>query len=270
MKRKTTYAKSLLLVGIIALAIFFSCKKEDDQILTPDPNVNDTLVIDTIAPTASLAGPNPYYITLNDRYIEYGFGNVSDNYCDSVDLIFIIQNDIDTLEGEYLNVDGKNIKLGFGATIQTGEYDVTYTVIDTAGNKTVLTRIVIIKNSLDMFSRQYNVQKENLTDPNDIYPDYDTELEAYENLNNRILFPNFSNFSGVSLSVYADVRGDSIFIPLQTFSPTSFSYLVEGIESGNAGFAGFVNRSNYGIDITFVAANNVTASQEFHQKYTKF
>ena len=37
---------------------------------------------DTIAPTATLAGPNPYFITLNDKYVEYGFATIEDNVND--------------------------------------------------------------------------------------------------------------------------------------------------------------------------------------------
>jgi hypothetical protein len=188
---------------------------------------------------------------------------------DSASLNVEIKHEIDTLEGEFLNVDGKNFELGIGATIQAGEFTVTYTINDAAGNKTILTRTVIITNSLSKFTRQYDVTKTNLSDPLDIYEDYEAELEAYENLNNRILFPNFSNFENVSLSVYADVRGDSVFIPLQNFIEDN-NYKVQGIESENDGFAGMLNRSNYGIELTFWASNNSTAKQDFHEVYTKF
>lgn len=254
MKRKIFSNQSFLLIGIMLLSVLFGCDNKD-----------------VTAPRASLAGPNPYKITLNQRYIEYGLATLWDNKDDSASLKVTIVHEIDTLEGEFLNVDGKNFKLGIGATIQTGTFIVTYTISDDAGNKTVLTRNVVITNSLSKFTRQYNVKKTNLSDPLDTYDNYDTDLEAYENLNNRILFANFSDFANVSLSVHADVRGDSVFIPLQTF-PASLNYLVEGKyeETVTNGFAGFVNRSNYSIDIKFTASNTGTASQNFHEVYTKF
>ncbi|MCF8370568.1 MAG: DUF5011 domain-containing protein [Bacteroidales bacterium] len=255
MKKKIFSTQSFLLIGILLLSVLYSCKDKD-----------------VTAPRASLAGPNPYKITLNQRYHEYGLATLWDNLDDSASLNVTIVHEIDTLEKEFLNVDGDNIKLGVGATIQTGEFTVTYTVKDAAGNKTVLTRSVIVANSLSKFTRQYSVTKTNLSDPLDTYEDYDTDLEAYENLNNRILFANFSNFENVSLSVHADVRGDSIFIPLHTFPPASFSYLIEGKydETVTNGFAGMVNRSNYGLEITFTASSTGTATQDFHEVYTKY
>lgn len=253
MKKKFVSTQLFLLIGIILLSGFYGCEDKD-----------------TTAPRAQLAGDNPYVITLNQRYIEFGFKTLYDNRDDSASLEVTITHEIDTLEGEYLAVDGKNVYLGIGATIETGNFVVTYTIKDSEGNKTVLTRDVTIRNSLNKFAREYTVTKTNLDNALDIYPDYQTELEPYENLNNRIHFPNFSNFQGVSIAVYADVRGDSVFIPLQTF-PNSLNYLVEGKNDSTVtnGFAGTLNRANYSIKITFTASNSITATQDFYEVYSK-
>ncbi len=251
MKRKIFSLKSFLFAGVIMLVTMISCQDKD-----------------TTAPKAKLDGPNPYHITLNDRYVEYGFEYIYDNRDDTAEMDIKIEHEIDTLEGDILNVDGHNIFLGEGATIQTGNFEVTYTITDKAGNQTILIRDVVITNSLDKFSREYTVEKENLSDPTDTYEDYTTELEAYEDLNNRILFPGFSDFDDANISVYADVKGDSIFIALQNFF-TSNGYIIDGIESENDGYAGIVNHTNYKITIRFTAANNTQGAQEFEQTYTK-
>ena len=252
MKRKIFSIQSLLFISIILLGGLTRCQDKD-----------------TTAPRDTLAGPDPYNITLNEPYIEYGFEELWDNRDDTADLEITIENEISVLVGDYLNVDGENIFVGDGATIEAGEYNVTYTIKDKAGNTTIDYREVSIKNSLYKFTRTYIVSKENLSDELDTYDDYDTDLEAYENLNNRIHFPNFSNFDDVSISVYADVRGDSVFIPQQYF-PADNEYLIEGnLDPENDGFAGMLNRNNYKIEIEFKASNKSTATQIFHEVYTK-
>ena len=237
----------ITVIAVILIATFFnSCTDKD-----------------TTAPRVFLLGPNPYYITLNDKYIEYGF-EVNDNRDDSASLDINIDNDIEILEEDYLNTEDEDIFLGVGATVETGDYIITYTIKDKAGNKTVVERNVIIRNSLDIYSRAYTVEKDNISNPSILYEDYEIELEAHENLNNRIWFPRFSNLPDYNLSVYADIVGDSIYIPFHAFTEHNNS-LVEGDDDTNNGYAGKFTRSNYKFEITYTYSNNATGARVFHE-----
>lgn len=240
---------SVFVSGLILLS-FFSCQDKDK-----------------VAPHILLKGPNPYYITLNDNYIEYYF-EIFDNRDDSASLEVEIINELDTLVGEYYNATGGDILMGEGSTIQTGEFIIQYIVKDKAGNKTIAERTVIVQNSLEKFAREYAVQKVNLSVPEDIYPDYTTNIEFDENVNNRIWFPRFSNIEFYSLNVYADVVGNDVYIPYQAF-PDKDNYFIQGIDDENNGLAGTIDRTNYKFDLTFTASSFNTGTQEFNEKYTK-
>jgi len=250
MKNKTFSTIFILLAAITSAFVFTACPGKD-----------------TTSPQVYLQGDNPYYITLNDNYIEYGF-KVNDNRDDSLALEIEIKNPIDTLEEDILNVDGHDYNLGIGATVEVGEYIVTYTVTDVAGNSTVVERTVIVENSLKKYARIYDAVKENLTNPEITYSPYEMEIEFHDNLNNRLWLPRFSNFDFFNINVYIDIIGDSIFIPLQTF-PDDNNYIVEGIDDDNNGFAGLFNRSNYKFDITYTASSASTSAQEYHELMTK-
>ena len=252
MKRKIFSIQSVLLLGGMLLLSLTGCTDKD-----------------TTAPSAELAGDNPMNITLNDQYVEPGFSELYDNRDDTTDLEIEITHEIELLEGDYLNLNGEYIFLGAGATIETGEFIVTYTIKDKEGNTTTLTRTVIIENTLDKFTRAYTVTKDNLTDDTVDDHVYETDVEAHENLNNRLVFNNFSDFNNVSLSVYADVSNDSVYIPEQRF-PLDENYLIEGnLDAANNGYAGSITTSNYGIEIFFTASNTGSAAQKFHEVYVK-
>ena len=241
----------MIVVIAIATVTFSSC---DDK--------------DTTSPQVFLLGDNPYYITLNDKYVEFGF-EVNDNRDDSASLTIEIDIPLDTLEEEFLSTEDQDIYLGIGATIEVGEFIVTYTITDKAGNETVVERNIIIANSLAKYNRVYDVIQENITNPDSEYEPYQMELEAHENLNNRIWFPRFSNFEDYNLTVYADIKGDSIFIPYQSFVEDN-NYFIEGEDDENNGFAGLLNSSSYTFDITYTASNNSTGALVFHEVLTKF
>ncbi len=76
-------------------------------------------------PTISLVGGNKSYIFVNQEYVDRGF-SANDN-CDG---------DITSKVEVHNNVN----------TSKTGEYDINYTVTDTMGNKSVVTRKVVVYN----------------------------------------------------------------------------------------------------------------------------
>jgi hypothetical protein len=231
--------------------------------------LNACLEKDKVAPTLKLNGPNPYYISLNSRYIEYGY-DVYDNR-DAVDQIAVeIVVELDTLETDYYDAQaGPDVYMGVGATIETGEFIVQYIAKDQEGNKTVVERTVIVRNDLEKYARLYDVKKFNITQPSQVFPDYQMEITFDEAVNNRIWFPRFSNLQFYNLNVYADVRGDSIFIPFQPF-PASNNYYIEGFYDLQNYFSGKLNRTDYKFYIEYRASNNTDGTQVFREEFEKF
>ncbi len=250
MKTKGTFF-SILMLSIIFSAISFQSCMDSDQ----------------VAPVILIEGPETLLITLNDKYVEYGI-SVYDNRDDNEDLEIEIINNLDTLEEDFFNAYGKLIFLGIGATIEVGEFTVEYVVTDKSGNEARATRLVIVENSLAKFNRLFDVTKVNLTNQNLTYPDYQLEIEVDENVNNRLWFPRFSNLQFFNIRIYADVIDNEIFIPTQVF-PDQNNYLIEGSESA-ARLAGTISRSDYRIQIKYLAANNTDGTMYFEENFVKF
>ncbi len=256
MKKIRSYA-TIFAMAIITMFIFSMCMQKDS---TP--------------PHIILKGPNPYRIDLNDKYIEHYF-EIYDNRDDSAALSVEILNEIDTLEEEdgYFDAPGGKIYMGVGATVQVGEYVVTYTIKDEAGNTTVATRDVIVTNEIDDYAKTYSITKENLSDEDQEYVDYLSTLEFDEEVNNRMWISKFGNLDFYSLTLYIDVVDDSIFLPLQAF-PLSNNIVIEGIEdAANNGYAGELNKNSFTFDLKYRLSQNPSsttpASEDFLESYSK-
>ncbi len=250
MKRKETFF-SILMLGLIFSAISFQSCQDSDQ----------------VAPVIVLEGPETLLLKLNERYTEFGI-SVYDNRDVNEDLTIEIINNVDTLEEEYFNAYGELIYMGVGATIEVGEFTVEYIVTDKSGNEATATRLVIVENEMSKFNRLFDVTKLNLTNPNVTYADYQLEIEVDENVNNRIWFPRFSNLQFFNIRVYADIVDNDVMIPTQVF-PDQNNYVVEGSESAE-GLAGTISRSDYRIEIKYLAANNTDGTQYFQENFVKF
>src|SRR5699024_8243393 len=78
---------------------------------------------DTVEPVITLNGDNPMELEVGEEYVEPGA---------------TAEDDVDGELTEHIKIDGKVI------TDEPGEYEVTYTVSDAAGNKATETRTVIV------------------------------------------------------------------------------------------------------------------------------
>lgn len=87
---------------------------------------------DKEAPTITLIGGDTQYVFLNQEYVEQGV-NIQDNCDFELDKVVEIKNNIDNTK--------------------TGEYEVTYSVSDSANNKTTISRKVIIYNDISQIPK---------------------------------------------------------------------------------------------------------------------
>jgi len=251
MKSSKNLVSRIILLSLITSIGFISCMDKDH-----------------VAPVVVLNGPETLYVTLNDRYIEQGI-QVYDNRDLNADLDIVITNNLDTAEEDYVQTSIGTEFVGIGATMEIGDYSVTYKVTDTEGNSTTKVRLIIVENSLAKYQRLYIASKNNLTNTNLTYPDYEIEIEADENINNRIWFPRFSNLQFYNLRVYANIVGNDLYIPIQTF-PEDNNYVIEGFESTNGGLAGYIDRDDFKFYMKYTASNNTEGTQTYEESFVKF
>ena len=265
---KFTIFYKLMILILSFLVLFSSCKEEEDAFvpITEPPAIKP----DSLGPVIGILGPSPYNLTLNERYTEHGF-TVSDNECDSIDLLIETDNYIDTLEAPdgYFHFSGSDsVFMGIGATISTGVFEVKYSATDTSGNKSYAIREVNIKNGMDPFALSYEVEKECTSEPLIDSGQYIQEVLADESVNNRIWVKHFLNLEFFNLIVYMDVRNDSIFIPYQIF-PEQIAYVVEGKDEANNGFAGILDRVNTSFFIEVDVVNLVYGARSYKLTFTQ-
>ena len=96
---------------------------------------------------------------------------------------------------------------------QTGDYTLTYTATDAAGNAGTATLVVTVRNDAYEWEGDYDATE---TDANGPYT-YSESVEVYasETVNNRLVFDRFADFDN-SDGVYMNITGTNIDVPLQT------------------------------------------------------
>lgn len=162
--------KKIPLLAIIILFLAFSCKKED-----------------TTEPVITLKGNNPEVITWGTPYSDAGAVATDD-------------------------VDG-SISITTNGTVDTlsaGEYTITYTCSDAAGNTASTTRTVIV-DAGPLLSGNYYIENFIGVAPDTTY--YDT-ISAPDTTNNIIYFTRFAGIENAL--VHATLHDTSIVIPAQT------------------------------------------------------
>ncbi len=179
--------KSFLLLLLIPF-VFYSCKTKDK---TP--------------PQIFLDGDNPMYVTLGDTYEEPG-ATADDNF-DGAGIS-------SKIESTYDIPNNSSSTTGDCVTKKHGDWTVTYTVTDKAGNSASATRTVKVRNEAYIyaisefgFACVYNYSK--IGDVN-IMPNFSNQpvsLDFDERINNRIYFTKLAGKSG--LRIYADIENDT-------------------------------------------------------------
>jgi hypothetical protein len=92
----------------------------------------------------------------------------------------------------------------------TGNYSITYTATDAAGNVGTATRTVIVMNEVGAMTGTYNCSIAGSPPYT-----YTQTVTASTTLNKRFGFSKFGDYSGNSM-IYADVVGSTVNLPSQT------------------------------------------------------
>lgn len=141
---------------------------------------------DTTFPEISLKGDALMMVTLNSPYTDAG------------------ATAIDETDGE-ITVETE----GVVDTNFAGNYYITYTAMDAAGNEAEATRTIVVRNEAEIYNGNYNTLSVNGTDTT--Y--YAATTTISSTLNRRIWLVGYSDMANAV--VYADLRHDTITVPVQ-------------------------------------------------------
>ncbi|GAB4287878.1 MAG: hypothetical protein Kow0068_13680 [Marinilabiliales bacterium] len=210
--KRATY----LLVIVAFMGMFFACNKKD----TTPPKI---FLLGGDSETHEIKLP------VESTYTDPGV-TVNDNV-DGTSLLnkVTVSHDIKGSFEEATTIDEM-----IGAVTSTGDYTVTYSVTDEAGNTGTATRNVTVYNEADIYAIDYVASK---TSTNNLTPDYTDEpatIDYDTKKNKRIYFPKLSNVSG--LKIYGDVydtiingsKMKYINIPYQEKEVSNYFYVVQG------------------------------------------
>ena len=139
------------------------------------------IVIDKISPTINLIGGDEVYILLNGNYMEAGY-KVTDNY----------DNDLQ----DKVTISGK-VDIH-----KEGTYEIIYSVSDNSGNKTSVTRKVIVKKSVITVENNYSTRV------------YESSYNA--SLYSNTIIKNSFNSSGIYYEGYVKNSGSSYQIKFKS------------------------------------------------------
>ncbi|MBC7411205.1 MAG: DUF5011 domain-containing protein [Bacteroidia bacterium] len=127
-----------------------------------------------------------------------------------------------------------------------GNYTVTYTSTDAAGNAGKATRTVMVKNAADAKAGSYAV-----TDLSGGFSsNYSDAAVASSTVNNRILVGKFANYSGAGVYMTISTDGLTVTVPSQT--------VASGTPAANRTFAGSGTVSSTGMVIDYTETTNNT------------
>jgi len=195
---------------VSCVLLFTSCKKND-----------------TTAPVITVTGGTTVYSSLNATYTDPGATATDDTDGDLTSKI--------TVSGT-VNKD------------LTGNYTLTYTATDAAGNVGTATRTVIVRNDAYVFEGTFSVKDS--IDASTIYT-YNQVVTSSTTINDKIMFSLFANYSGNS-GIYANATPGTpptnFTIPSQT--ATSIGSLSETHTFGGTGV-----KTTTGFKITYTDQN---------------
>jgi len=160
MKRWLLYMAGLTVILVAVMLI--SCKKQD-----------------TTAPVLTLKGAASIDVVLGTAYVDPG-ATATDNKDGDLTSAIKVNNPVDTL--------------------LEGNYQVTYSASDAAGNVGSISRQVHVKNSLDSYAGSYNATDDRTSDG--IIDSIWTEaISASPTVNNQLIFAHFASYAGCTLKI---------------------------------------------------------------------
>ncbi len=159
---------------------------------------------DTSAPTITLKGDATVLVQLNGTYIDSG------------------AEAFDEHDGTIAATTTDTVNTNFAGT-----YYIVYSAIDAAGHQTDATRTVIVRNDADQYAGNYSSK----TVLGINTSSFQSTLATSTTLNNRIWYVGYATANNAV--VYADIRHDTVSVPMQsvdTGSP-SVTHVYSGMGS---------------------------------------
>lgn len=178
-------SKGLLTLAALALVVVAACQKEEEE-APPTP--------DTTAPTLELVGGPQIDLSLNATYVDPGFS---------------AQDDVDGDLSAQVTVEGTvNVN-------QVGDYELTYEVVDAAGNASSAARVVTVANDAAFLGGVYTVTA-NCSGTWSNPSAYSSFVSVSETANNTFTISELYNaWDENAEDVYGMLQGDEIVIPTQ-------------------------------------------------------
>lgn len=160
---------------------------------------------DDVSPILSMTPPDTVYHVLNEIYYDAGATAVDETDGDLTNNIFI-DNEVDE--------------------DRVGEYLVTYSVVDKAGNEAApVSRTVFVDNLGLAYYGDYNTS-EIQSYPESGICSFPTYLWVDSTVNNRIVFLDFA--CGSAWDVYADIKDSLLIMPFQVIEDSLISMTLQG------------------------------------------
>jgi len=182
---------------------------------------------DDVGPIITLIGPDSVRHVLNVEYVDQGATATDETDGNVTDKIFV---------NNTVNMDIE------------GEYIITYSVVDEAGNEAQeVYRKVVVYNTAEGYTGDYIVSESSIP-PNQVTCEYPAFVWTDSTVNNRIILYDFACNS--ERPVFANISDTAIVLPYQLIQDSTIYMSVQG--------SGFINDST--IFFEYQKIDSVTTS----------
>lgn len=195
--KKRIFLLPLLLLSVTFSAVLTSCGDDED----------------TTPPVITLNGDQYVTINLQQNWVDPGATAVDDE------------------DGSVTVTTSGDVDVN-----QTGDYTLTYTATDAAGNTATENRVVTVENQLSAsaWTGSYACL---ITTPGEPDWNYNDNLSISETLNNGLAFGKFGDYSNANAKLNIVITGSNVTIPTQTIvcglTPVPRQFSGSGTVTGN-------------------------------------
>jgi hypothetical protein len=172
-------------IALLFLVVFSitACKKSSDDTGGGYVTPHDTDSVDTTPPVVTLIGSSNIIVSLNSA--------ISDSGATSDD-------------GSSVTSDWSSFNPNLNLA---GNYTITYSSTDAAGNTGTATRIITVRNDAWYLEGVYTCSEDSFM------TSWQQQISASTTINNRIIFQKFANYTSQTPLVFAQVIGNQVLIP---------------------------------------------------------